>query len=157
MKTFISSLDEKFANLHALSRELIKKIPNEMLYRQPREIVKDFPANSCGEYILRSAGCVEQTFGGISVKLWDNPFEWTLPETLSTAELVLNYLCEVEETRQRGFALFSADEDLTRQIPAPEKLRTIFSILVETLAQAENYHGRAIAIFKIFAAEKSNS
>ena len=35
--------------------------------------------------------------------------------------------------------------------------KTQTEIFVETLAQAENYHGRAIAIFKIFAAEKSNS
>ena len=39
---------------------------------------------SCGEYILRSAAAVEQTFGGITTRLWDDPFEWTLPEALST-------------------------------------------------------------------------
>jgi hypothetical protein len=154
MKTFISSLDEQFLRLHISSCLLVQKIPNEKLYWQPREIVRDFPAGSCGEYILRSAGKVEQTFGGITTKLWDDPFEWTLPEALSTGELVLNYLAEVEETRRRGFSLFKSDEELHREMPAPEKLKTIFSLLVETLTLAENFQGRAVAIFKIFSDEK---
>lgn len=151
MKTFINSLDERFDSLHAASRRLIEKIPNEKLYWQPDEMGRDFPVNSCGEYVLRSAGRVEQTFGGITVKLWDDPFEWTLPEALSTGELVLNYLSEVEATRRRGFALFLSDDDLTREIPAPEKLTTLVSLLLETLAEAENYQGRALAIFKMFS------
>ena len=155
MKTFIDCFNERFLRLHNRSREIIEKIPPGKLYRQPqREIKKDFPVNSCGEYILRSAGAVEQTFGGITVRLWDDPFEWTLPEALSTGDLILNYLREVEETRRRGFALFQTDEDLRRQIPAPEKLKTIFNLLLETLARAENFQGRAIAVFKIFSDEK---
>lgn len=154
MKTFISSLDEQFFSLHTRSCRLVQKIPNEKLYWQAREIKRDFPVNSCGEYILRSAGKVEQTFGGITTKLWDDPFEWTLPEALSTSELVLNYLLEVEATRRRGFSLFKSDDELRRETPAPEKLKTIFSLLVETLAQAENFQGRAVAVFKIFSDEK---
>lgn len=154
MKTLIEALDRQFLNLHHRSCELIRNVPNEKLYWQPREIERDFPVNSCGEYILRSAGKIEQTFGGITTKLWDDSFEWTLPEALSTNELVLNYLSEVEETRRRGFALFKSDEDLGREIPAPEKLKTIFSLLLETLAIAENYHGRAAAIFKLFSDKK---
>jgi hypothetical protein len=33
------------------------------------------------EQILRSARIVEQVSGGITANLWDDPFEWTLPET----------------------------------------------------------------------------
>ncbi|MGI8468166.1 MAG: hypothetical protein ACR2N3_06920 [Pyrinomonadaceae bacterium] len=153
MKTFIDCLDGQFLRLHNLSREIISKIPPKKLYWQPREIRKDFPVNSCSEYILRSAGAVEQTFGGITVKLWDDPFEWTLPEALSTNDLILNYLSEVEETRRRGFALFHSDEDLRRQIPAPEKLKTLFSLLLETVARAENFQGRAIVVFKLFSGQ----
>ena len=69
--------------------------------------------------ILRSAAAVEQTFGGITTRLWDDPFEWTLPEALSTNELILNYLNETEETRRKCFAFFASDEDLRREIPAP--------------------------------------
>lgn len=153
MKTFIDCFDERFSQLHNRSCEIIGKVPQEKLYWQPRVIKKDFPVNSCAEYILRSAGAVEQTFGGITVKLWDDPFEWTLPETLSTNELILEYLAEVEETRLRGFALFQTDEDLKKQIPAPEKLKIIFALLLETLARAENFQGRAIAIFKLFSGQ----
>lgn len=151
MKTLLETLDKQFSSLHRRSFDLIGKTPAEKLYWQPREIRRDFPVNSCGEYVLRSAGRIEQTFGGITTKLWDHPFEWTLPETLFNNELILNYLAEVEETRQKGFALFKSDEDLRREIPAPEKLKTIFSLLLETLAVAENYQGRAVAVFKIFS------
>ena len=154
MKTLIDCFDERFLRLHNRSREIIKNVPLEKLYWQPREIKKDFPVNSCAEYILRSAGAVEQTFGGIAVKLWDDPFEWTLPEALSTNQLILEYLAEAETTRRRGFAFFQSDEDLKRQIPAPEKLKIIFTILLETLARAENFQGRAIAVFRLFSDEK---
>ena len=154
MKTFFNSLDRQFQGLHDRSCQLIQSLPEEKLYWQPREIKRDFPVNSCGEYILRSAGKIEQTFGGITTKLWDDPFEWTLPEALSTNELVLKYLLEVEETRRRAFTLFKSDEDLRRELPAPEKLKTIFSLLLETLALAENYQGSALAIFKIVSAQK---
>lgn len=154
MKTLIDILDQRFKLLDARSIDLVKKTPVEKLYWQPREIARDFPVNSCGEYILRSAGKVEQTFGGITTKLWDDPFEWTLPEALSTNELILNYLSEVEETRRRGFTFFKSDEDLKRELPAPEKLTPVFSLLLETLAAAENYQGRAIALFRIFSDAK---
>lgn len=150
MKTFIGSFDWRFLYLHNNSCELIQKIPEEKLYWQPHEIKRDFPLNSCGEYILRSAGRVEQTFGGITVRLWDDPFEWTLPEQLSTKDLVLNYLGEVEETRRRGFALFESDDDLRREISTPKQIETIFNLLLRTLAFAENEQGRAAAIARFF-------
>jgi hypothetical protein len=109
---------------------------------------------SCGEYVLRSAGMVEKTFGGITTRLWDDPFEWTLPEELATKEAVLDYLSEVEATRVRGFSFFRSDDNLLRKIPAPANLRSIFDILLETIAQAEHYQGRALAIFQMFSDEK---
>jgi hypothetical protein len=154
MKTLIESFDRQFLLLHARSLEIIARTPLEKLYWQPREIEALFPVNSCGEYILRSAGAIEQTFGGITTRLWDDPFEWTLPEELSTNDLILNYLNEVEETRKRGFALFQSDEDLRREMPAPEKLKTIFALLLETIARAENFQGRAVAVFREFSEEK---
>ena len=154
MKQFIEILNQKYSTIHARSCELVRKIPHEMLYWQPKEKDALFPINSCGEYILRSAGAVEQTFGGITVKLWDDPFEWTLPEQLSTNELILEYLEEVEATRQRGFLLFQKDEDLKKELPAPVKIVPLFELLIETLTKAENYRGRAIAVFRLFSDEK---
>lgn len=155
MKTFIDSLDKQFLRLDSRARELVQKIPREKLYRQPKDAA--FSANSCGELVLRSAAAVEQTFGGITTRLWDDPFEWTLPEALSTNDLILNYLSEVEATRARGFSLFQSDADLRRELPAPEKLTTIFALLIETLARAEYLQGRAFAVWQILLNEKSSN
>lgn len=103
---------------------------------------------------MRSAGKVEQTFGGITTRLWDDPFEWTLPEELSTVNSILKYLAEVEETRRQGLSLITTDEDLQREMPAPEKLKTIFEILLDTIARAEHFQGRAFATFQMFSDEK---
>lgn len=151
---FLSIFDQKYSRLHTLSCEIIRKTPTEKLFWQPFEKETLFPINSCGEYILRSAGKIEQTFGGITTKLWDDPFEWTLPEQLSTNELILEYLEEVEATRQKGFTFFKTDEDLKKSLPAPVKIVSLFELLLETLAIAENYQGRAIAIFRLFSEEK---
>jgi hypothetical protein len=154
MKIFIESFDRQFLQIHSRSCELVGKIPDEKLFWQPRETDALFPVNSCGEYVLRSAGKVEQTFGGLTTKLWDDPFEWTLPEQLSSGDLVLEYLNEVEETRKKGFALLQSDEDFRRELPAPEKLKTIFALFLETVARAEHFQGRAFAVFKMFSDEK---
>lgn len=151
MKNLIETFDKQFLKLHRRSCEFIKLVPVEKLYWQPRASEALFPVNSCGEYILRSAAAVEQTFGGITTRLWDDPFEWTLPEALSTGDLILEYLAETEETRKKGFAFFRSDEDLRREIPAPERLKSIFQILLETTARAEHFQGRAFAVFQVFS------
>lgn len=154
MQTLLNSFDRQFLRLHTRSCELVGKIPQEKLFWQPRSSSQSFAMFSCDEYILRSAGRIEQTFGGITAKLWDDPFEWTLPEELSTNRKILEYLAEVEATRTRGFSFFNSDEDLRREIPAPEKMRTIFEILLETLGCAEHLQGRAFAVFQMFSDEK---
>ncbi len=152
MNKLISSLDERFAHLHARSIALIEVVPGEKLYWQPRESSGAFPVYSCGEHLLRSAGAVEQTFGGITTNLWDDPFEWTLPEMLSTPQRVAEYLNEVETTRQRGFTLFRSDEDLLKEIAAPSgEMRLLCALLLETLERAAHHQGRAFATFRLFS------
>ncbi len=102
-----------------------------------------------GENIVRSAALVEMAFGGITTRLWDDPLEWTLPETLNGRSSIMAYLHEVEATRLHGFGFFRSDEDLGRCIPAPRDLRTICDILLGTLASAELYHGRALVLFEL--------
>src|SRR3954451_16339961 len=114
MNKITSGLDKGFMRLHARSIALIETVPEEKLYWQPRKSSGAFPVYSCGEHILRSAAAVEQTFGGITTNLWDDPFEWTLPETLPTPQSIKEYLKEVEATRRRGFAVFGSDEDLRK-------------------------------------------
>lgn len=154
MKRLTEILNERFVLLHNRSSAFVNKIPTEKLYWQPRKVENALPVYSSGEYILRSAGAVEQTFNGITTKLWDDPFEWTLPEALFDNEKVIEYLSEVEESRRRGFALFASDDDLLKEILAPARQKTIFSLLLETLSRAENYQGRAFATFRLFSDEK---
>lgn len=152
MSKLVSCLDEQFARLHARSQTLVEAIPEEKLYWQPRQSSGAFPIYSCGEHILRSAAAVEQTFGGITTNLWDDPFEWTLPETLKTPERIEEYLNEVEATRQRGFALFASDSDLLKEIAAPSgEMQTLYALLIETLARAAHHQGRAFATFRLFS------
>src|SRR4051812_33732235 len=126
MRTFLELFDRHFSDLNDRARRLINQTPEELLYRKPREIPATFQMFSIGEYILRSAASMEQTFGGLTTRLWDDPFEWTLPEKLNSTRLVLDYFDEVEESRIRSFAFFRADSDLLKQVPAPEKLTPVF-------------------------------
>ncbi len=142
-------LDEQFAQLHRRSITLVRSVPAEKLYWQPRQASGVFPVYSCGEHILRGAAVVEQTFGGITANLWDDPFEWTLPETLPAPELVAGYLDEVEATRQHGFAFFKSDADLPKEIVVPSgAMRTLFQLLAETLVRAAHHQGQAFATFR---------
>jgi hypothetical protein len=154
MKNLIEIFDAQFKKLHAGSADFVKIIPADKLFWKPENIKASYALFSCGEFLLRSAGAIEQTFGGITVKLWDDPFEWTLPEELSTNEKILEYLNQVEQTRQTGFACFNSDEDLHKKIPAPQRLKTIAELLIETLARAEHFQGRAFAVFHLFSDKK---
>jgi hypothetical protein len=145
----VRSLEAEFRRLHERNAALVAAIPPDKLYWQP-DTARAFPIYSCGEHILRSAACVEQTFGGLTANLWDDPFEWTLPETLPTPAHVNEYLLEVEATRQRGFALIRSDADLAKEISAPTgEPRTLISLLVATLARAVHHQGRAHATFRL--------
>jgi hypothetical protein len=149
MDTKLSILSEHFAKLHDRSVTLVRSLTNAQLFEKPREMDRSMAMFSCGEYVLRSAAAVEQTFGGIATRLWDDPFEWTLPEKLSTTDLVIEYLEEVAATRRHGFSFFKSDDDLMKQIPAPERIRPIFDVLLETLGRAEHFQGRAFAVFQM--------
>ncbi|HEX8706995.1 MAG TPA: hypothetical protein VF723_01930 [Pyrinomonadaceae bacterium] len=152
MSQLVSLLDRRFELLDARSQTLAGLIPPERLYWQPRPSSGAFPVYSCGEHLLRSAAAVEQTFGGLTTNLWDDPFEWTLPETLPTPESIKAYLDEVEATRRRGFALLSGDVDLSKELSAPSGgLRTLCDMLLETLERAAHHQGRAFATFRLFS------
>src|SRR6476620_9278025 len=118
-RQLVDYLDEESTRLIDNLRQLVSSITPDLLYRRP-------PAVTIGENLLRSAAVLEQTFGGLTANLWDDPFEWTLPETLSTAELVHDYLSEVEAAR------------------------AWFTVVFETLVKGSDYHGRAVATLKRF-------
>ena len=156
MDKFIECLDRQFAQLHSGSCELIEAISPDLLYyqlKQPRQ-TRPTLLHSCGEHILRSAAIVEQTFGGLTTNLWDDPFEWTLPESLPTPAKVAGYLDEVEDTRKRGFELFQSDADLLKEIMAPSGYTQLLPLMLDTLARAAHHQGRARATFEILRAGK---
>ncbi|MBC7900544.1 MAG: hypothetical protein H7070_10895 [Saprospiraceae bacterium] len=154
MTTLLDILDRHFSRLHKRSCSFVELIPAEDLFRKPRDLPRTFTMFSCGEYVLRSAAAVEQCFGGITARQWDDPFEWTLPERLSTNIKIVEYLEDVEQTRQKGFAFFTSDDDLRRTLPSPGTLKSIFELLLETIARAEHFQGRAFAVFQMFSNEK---
>ena len=149
----VSSLDEQFTRLHTRSVALARAVPADKLYWQPRPArAGALPLYSCGEHIMRSAASVEQTFGGINANLWDDPFEWTLPEALPTPADVENYLSEAEETRLHTFARFRDDGDLSKEIATPSgEMQTLLALILETHARASHHQGRAYATFRLFS------
>lgn len=148
MDKIVAGFDRAFVELDKRSRELLDKINDAQLFVRVAD-TGSLSGPSVGEYILRSAAAVEQTFNGLTTRLWDDPFEWTLPEKLSDKEAVLDYLNEVEATRKKGFAFFSSDDELQREIPAPEKLRPIIDILLDALVKASHNQGRAFAVYQM--------
>ena len=155
MNRLTNTLDAQYARLHERSRAFVRLVPPERLYWKPREPSGFVPVYSCGEHILRGAAIVEQLFGGLTANLWDDPFEWTLPETLSTHERIAEYLDETEATRRRGFALFRDDADLWKEIAVPfGQMQTLISLLLDALARAAHQQGRAFAVFRLFSDER---
>jgi hypothetical protein len=132
-REIVNHLDEQFASLINSLKDLVSSVSPGLLYRNP-------PAVSIGENILRSAAAIEQTCGGLTANLWDDPFEWTLPETLSNADLIIDYLSEVDVARQRAFSSILDDGALSKYISAPSgESRLLISLLLETLAKASDY------------------
>jgi hypothetical protein len=154
MDPILTALDNEFLDIDRLSRDLLNRLSEGNLFLKPREIENSMAMFSCGEYLLRSAAMVEKTFGGITTRLWDDPFEWTLPEKLSRRVDIIRYLDEVEQTRIRGFAFIATDRALLTQIPAPEALTSLIGILLATLVSASHYQGRAFAVFQMLSDEK---
>jgi hypothetical protein len=150
-REIVQSLDGEFARLHLRSCAVIENTPAEILYS-----IATSSGNgtlvSVGENVLRCAAAVEQTFGGITSNLWDDPFEWTLPEYLSTPAKVIEHLAEVEQTRKRAFSSFDVDSCLLKYVATPSgEARPLVDLLLETLVRAAGYQGRGVAALKFLS------
>jgi len=153
MSTLIDSFDLRFADLDGRQRRLLSAVPENKIFWTPISTADSMIVLSVGGAVLRSAAMVEQAFLGITRRLWDDPFEWTLPEKLSTAYAIIEYLDEVAATRENGLAFLTSDADLSRKLPAPEKLKPIFAVLIDAIARAENFLGRGDAILRLIGLE----
>ena len=125
-REIVQQIDEAFAELIVTLKDLARSVPPENL--------------------VRSAAAIEQMCGGLTANLWDDPFEWTLPETLSNVERVVEYLDEVDLARQRAFS--SMDDSALRKlisVPSGEP-QLLITVLLETLVKAADYRGRAFLL-----------
>ena len=127
-------------------REIVQQLDREfaLLISSLKDLARSVPPASLYQHILRSAAAIEQTCGGLTSNLWDDPFEWTLPETLSNADRVIAYLSEVDLARQRAFNAIVDDGDLVKYISVPSgESRQLIGVLLETLVKASYFRGRA--------------
>jgi len=148
----VHSLSQEFARLYSHWCSLVEACTTDNLYQELSGQANRILLPSVGETVLRSAAVVEQTCGGITSNLWDDPFEWTLPETLSTPEKVIEYLGEVEGTRRIAFNSLRSDADLFRDIAMPSgELQSLASLLLETLTRANQLLGQAVLMAKILS------
>ena len=138
-------LKREFASLIQRLCSLTRATPAGSLY-------KNVGSLAVGVGILKSAGVMEQTFGGITSNLWDDPFEWTLPEALSTPELILEYLAEVDQARERAFSRITDDRALYKLIalPSGESCR-LLQLLIMTLQRSSENYGQAAATLKFLS------
>jgi len=147
-RAIVESLDREFARLYIESCALIDITQGADLYAPPEPTDSSrspspIQLTSIGERVLRAAAAIEQTFGGITANLWDDPFEWTLPEYLTTPAKVLAYLTEVEETRQRAFSSLTDDGCLLKQVAVPSgQTQPLIDLLTSTLRRAAAYLGQ---------------
>ena len=132
-REIVQQIDRAFANLIASLKDLASSLPPDLL--------------------LRSAAVIEQMCGGLTANLWDDPFEWTLPETLSSTDRIVEYLSEVDLARQRAFNSIRDDSALTKYISAPAGEQLLVNLLLETLVKASDYRGRAVASSKLLSGE----
>ncbi len=138
MNQFITWFDQEFKRLEAGWRNAIERLDPSTFYSESQQQL--YPV---AEQILRSARIVEQVAGGITANLWDDPFEWTLPETLKTKDKLIAYLDEVRSARARAFQLFKDDADLLKTVMAPSGPMQLMSLFLDVLVRAQCYDLKA--------------
>jgi len=145
----VPSFDREFMRVHSRSRSIIERVPAELLYAGGEKASSQRQSVSVGESVLRAAAAIEQTFGGITANLWDDPFEWTLPEYLTTQGKVLDHLEDVESTRRRAFSSFTEDSCLLKRVATPSnESQPLIELLLETLVRATFYQSQAAVVLK---------
>ena len=136
-RRIVESLDREFARLHFSACRIIENTREDQLYLQ-----ESARCPSVGDRILRAAAAIERTFGGLTANLWDDPFEWTLPEYLSTPSRIIEHLGEVEALRAKAFESFTDDSCLLKHVATPaDETVPLIELLLETLVNAARLHG----------------
>jgi hypothetical protein len=142
MRTILDSINQQFERNHSASIDMLDRFPEGRLFERLPD------RRPFGISLIRSAAEVEMAFGGITTRLWDDPFEWTLPEQLSGRAEINAYLSEVRATRIRGLETVADDRELTKLLPAPLELRPIAMICLDALRTSTLVLGTAAEIFR---------
>ena len=145
MGPLLKAFDEQFSAIHRFNMDLLALVDPSQLFHAFGPTGNALAPASFGEAILRSAATIEQTFGGLTTRMWDDPFEWTLPEKMFDHARIREYLEEVDALRLNGLGFFPKDDALLKSIPAPEETKPIFVVLLDTVKRAAHYQGRAAA------------
>lgn len=147
-KRSLQSIEQEFADLSLALATFVRATPDELIYKDPNTANE----STVGEAVVKSAAVLEQMFGGLTTNLWDDPFEWTLPETLASRALILEYLDEVDESRRRAFAFLADDSALAKNVSVPSDGQiSVLDLLERTLNRAISYQNRAAHILKTFS------
>lgn len=142
MRELAATLESEFEKL---SNRWISILENaEALSDEPVGRGQDL-RNAAVHEVVRSASKVEQAFGGINSQLWDDPFEWTLPEVMNSFERIREYLDEADRARGTGMLRIKDDSDLLKIIVTPWGSGSLGSLLVSTLTEAVRFASRAEA------------
>ncbi|MDM7920858.1 MAG: hypothetical protein QUS14_01050 [Pyrinomonadaceae bacterium] len=149
MRELIEIIDAKLAENLERSKRLLENVDENLLFKRPSGLESSFAPFSFGENIVRSAAVIEQAFGGITTRLWDDPFEWTLPEELATTERIAAYINEVDQYRRKGIEFLATDDDLRRTMPAPETVTPILKILLDAMSKSSTHIGQAATILHL--------
>lgn len=147
-KGSLHTIERDFADLLLALAAFVRATPDELIYKIPNTATDA----TVGETVVKAAAVLEQVFGGLTTNLWDDPFEWTLPETLASGALILQYLNEVDESRRRAFAFLANDSALAKIVSVPSEGQiAVRDLLERTLNRATSYQNRATQILKIFS------
>ncbi len=142
MRTIIGNFQAEFDRQAFKRSNLLEKLKDSELFSSRGQ----FPS-TC-ELLIRSAARIEQTFGGLTTRLWDDPFEWTLPEELSDKNKVAKYFAEVRDLREIGLRTIVSDSELAKEIPAPDELKTIHELLLKTVVESASLYERALLSYE---------
>ncbi|PYP89624.1 MAG: hypothetical protein DMF61_02850 [Blastocatellia bacterium AA13] len=147
----VDSFSAEFERLHCNLIEVLNLIPEDRLYWKPFESASFLRVYSCAELIVHIGAVVEYTFNGITSNFWDDPFEWTLREHLSTHALVAEYLEEAARVRRLAFEQMT-DQDLSKTLYFPNGApSTISELLLRALSHAAHHRGQVYAYVHLFS------